>query len=69
MKLPTPPINLENPGRLCAHLDASFDERRALKSTLVKSVPVLQERSRQTIKIALEVLNGAKKIDAFPKAA
>ena len=69
LKLPAPPINLVNPGRLCAHLDQAFDDRKSVKSTLAKSVPLLQERSRQTIKIALEVLKGAKKVDALPKAA
>ncbi|HEY5900251.1 MAG TPA: polysaccharide pyruvyl transferase family protein [Burkholderiales bacterium] len=69
LKMPSPPLNLVNPGRLCAHLDASWDDRRALKASLGKSVPVLQERSRQTIKVALQVLNGAKKVDALPKAA
>ncbi|HWI37647.1 MAG TPA: polysaccharide pyruvyl transferase family protein [Burkholderiales bacterium] len=69
LKLPAPPINLVNPGRLCAHLDQAFDDRKSVKATLAKSVPVLQERSRQTIKIALEVLKGAKKVDALPKAA
>jgi polysaccharide pyruvyl transferase CsaB len=69
LKLPSPPLNLVNPGRLCAHLDQSFDDRRALKSLLSKSVPALQERSRQTIKIALQVLEGAEKRDALPKAA
>ena len=69
LKLPAPPLNLVSPGRLCAHLDASWDERRSLKASLAKSVPVLQERARQTVKIALEVLNGAKKVDALPKAA
>jgi polysaccharide pyruvyl transferase WcaK-like protein len=67
--LPAPPMQLVNPGRLCAHLDHSFDERKAVKQILSKSVPALQERSRQTIKIALEVLKGAKKVDALPKAA
>jgi polysaccharide pyruvyl transferase CsaB len=69
LKMPSPPLNLVNPGRLCAHLDASWDERRTVKATLARTVPALQERSRHTIKIALEVLNGAKKIDALPKAA
>jgi len=69
LKLPTPPLHLVNPGRLCAHLDESFDNRRALRSTLLKSVPALQERSRQTIKIALELLKANKKSDALPKAA
>jgi polysaccharide pyruvyl transferase WcaK-like protein len=69
LKLPTPPLHLVNPGRLCAHLDESFDNRRELRSTLLKSVPALQERSRQTIKIALEVLNAGKRGHALPKAA
>src|ERR1044071_2777449 len=69
LNMPAPPINLVNPGRLCAHLDQSFDDRRLVKGTLAKSVPALQERSRQTIKIALEVLDGAKKVNALPKAA
>jgi polysaccharide pyruvyl transferase WcaK-like protein len=69
LNLPTPPLNLVNPGRLCAHLDQSFDDRRSLKTLLAKNVPALQERSRQTIKIALEVLEGAEKRDALPKAA
>lgn len=69
LKLPAPPLNLVNPGRLCAHLDESWDARRSLKAQLAKSVPELQERSRQTIKIALEVLERTKKPDALPKAA
>ena len=69
LKLPAPPLNLVNPGRLCAHLDESWDARRSLKTQLAKSVPELQERSRQTIKIALEVLERTKKPDALAKAA
>jgi polysaccharide pyruvyl transferase CsaB len=69
LKLPAPPLNLVSPGRLCAHLDASWDDRRSLKASLAKSVPALQERSRQTIRVALQVLDGAKKVDALPKAA
>jgi polysaccharide pyruvyl transferase CsaB len=68
LKLPAPPLNLVNPGRLCAHLDASWDDRRHMKATLVKSLPALQERSRQTIKIALDVLNKGKPL-AIAKAA
>ncbi len=69
LKLPSPPLNLVNPGRLSAHLDESWDARRSLKSQLAKSVPELQERSRQTIKIAVELLKRRKAIDALPKAA
>jgi polysaccharide pyruvyl transferase CsaB len=68
LKLPAPPLNLVNPGRLCAHLDASWDDRRRVKAVLAKSLPALQERSRQTIKIALEVLNKGKPL-AIAKAA
>ena len=69
LNLPAPPLNLVNPGRLCAHLDQSFDDRRTLKALLAKSVPVLQERSRQTIKVAQRLLEGEKKPDALAKAA
>jgi polysaccharide pyruvyl transferase CsaB len=68
LNLPTPPLNLVNPGRLCAHLDESWDDRRQKKATLAKSLPALQERSRQTIKIALDVLNKGKPL-AIAKAA
>jgi polysaccharide pyruvyl transferase CsaB len=68
LNLPAPPLNLVNPGRLCAHLDSSWDERRALRATIGKSLPPLQERSRKTIRIALEVLNKGKTL-AVVKAA
>jgi polysaccharide pyruvyl transferase CsaB len=68
LKLPAPPLNLVNPGRLCAHLDASWDDRRRVKAVLAKSLPALQERSRQTIKYALELLNKGKPL-AIAKAA
>jgi polysaccharide pyruvyl transferase CsaB len=68
LKLPSPPLHLVNPGRLCAHLDESWDARRSLKTSLAKSVPALQERARQTIKIAVDVLNKGKPL-AVVKAA
>jgi polysaccharide pyruvyl transferase CsaB len=68
LKLPSPPLHLVNPGRLCAHLDESWDARKSLRSSLAKSVPALQERSRQTVKMALELLNRGKPL-AVVKAA
>ena len=68
LKLPAPPLNLVNPGRLCAHLDGSWDDRRALRATINKSLPALQERARKTVHIALEVLNKGKTL-AVAKAA
>jgi polysaccharide pyruvyl transferase WcaK-like protein len=56
LKLPAPPLNLVNPGRLIAHLDESWDKRRSLRAQLQKSVPALQERSRETIRIAVKLL-------------
>ena len=69
LNLPAPPLNLVSPGRLCAHLDQSWDDRRALKNQLAKSVPALQERSRETVKIAVGLLKSAQKAHAIPKAA
>jgi polysaccharide pyruvyl transferase CsaB len=68
LKLPAPPLNLVNPGRLIAHLDEFWDKRRSLKAQLQKSVPLLQERSRQTVKIALEQL-GQRKLQEVKAAA
>lgn len=69
LKLPAPPLQLVNPGRLIAHIDDSWDNRRTMRATLLKSVPPLQERSRETVKILLRVLDEEKKRGAFPKAA
>ena len=69
LKLPAPPLKLVNPGRLIAHIDASWDRRRSLRSTLRKSLPALQERARQTVHIAVEILKRRKKSLALVKAA
>jgi polysaccharide pyruvyl transferase CsaB len=69
LNLPAPPMQLVNPGRLIAHIDDSWDNRRALRAALAKSVPPLQERSRQTMQILLGVLDEEKKRGALPKAA
>ena len=68
LKLPAPPLNLVNPGRLCAHLDESWDKRRSQRAQLAKTVPVLQERSRQTIKIAVQLI-GQRKLRDIKAAA
>lgn len=69
LKLPAPPLQLVNPGRLIAHIDDSWDNRRALRAVLAKSVPPLQERARETMKLLLRVLDEEKKRGALPKAA
>lgn len=67
--LPAPPLELVNPGRLIAHIDDSWDNRRTLRAALAKSVPPLQERARQTMQRLLAVIDEEKKRGAFPKAA
>ncbi|HYX65390.1 MAG TPA: polysaccharide pyruvyl transferase family protein [Burkholderiales bacterium] len=69
LNLPAPPMQLVNPGRLIAHIDDSWDNRRSLRAALARSVPPLQERSRETMKILLGALDEEKKRGAFPKAA
>ncbi len=54
--LPAPPMKLVNPGRLIAHIDASWDKRRSLAATQAKALPVLQERARETNRIAVRLL-------------
>ena len=69
LKVPTPPLNLVNAGRLIAHLDNSWDRRRSMKALLAKSVPALQERSLETHKILLKILAGQQLRGAIAKAA
>jgi len=70
LKLPAPPLNLVSPGRLCAHLDQSWDDRRAMKAMLAKALPALQERARETVKIAVDLVKDQKQpANAIAKAA
>jgi polysaccharide pyruvyl transferase CsaB len=70
LKVPTPPLQLVNAGRLIAHLDQSWDGRRSMKTQLDKTVPVLQARAQETHKRLLELLTGrAEEKPSDPKAA
>ena len=69
LKVPNPPLNLVNAGRLIAHLDQSWDRRRSMKALLAKSVPALQARSQETHRILLSMLNPEKGRSAIAKAA
>jgi polysaccharide pyruvyl transferase WcaK-like protein len=69
LKVPTPPLNLVNAGRLIAHLDQSWDRRRSMKALLAKSVPVLQSRAQETHQILLKVLTQEDRRSALSKAA
>src|SRR5262245_19838118 len=67
--LPSPPLNLVNEGRLMAHIDESWDRRRATRAKLEKAVPPLQERAQQTHRVLVELLKKGKLRLASPKAA
>src|SRR3954466_2970863 len=69
VKVPTPPLNLVNAGRLIAHLDQSWDRRRSMKALLAKSVPALQARAQETHQILIKLLTEQKSASAFIKAA
>ena len=69
VKVPTPPLNLVNAGRLIAHLDNSWDCRRSMKTILARSVPELQKRAQETNRILLQLLTGKQSKVAIVKAA
>jgi len=71
LKVPTPPMQLVNAGRLIAHLDQSWDNRRSMKAQLGKTVPLLQARAQETHRLLVKLLTGRKeeKARAIPKAA
>jgi polysaccharide pyruvyl transferase CsaB len=56
LDLPSPPLNLVNPGRLIAHLDESWDRRRSMRTKITAKLPELQERARETHRMLLNVL-------------
>ena len=60
LDLVAPPLNLVNPGRLIAYLDESWDRRRSMLTRISETLPALQERARETHRIALELLTGEK---------
>jgi len=64
LKVPAPPMQLVNAGRLIAHVDHSWDHRQSMKTVLAKSVPALQERAQETLRIALRLLKGPQAEEA-----
>jgi polysaccharide pyruvyl transferase CsaB len=67
--LPSPPLNLVNPGRLIAHLDESWDRKRSMRTRIAETLPALQERAKTTNKLLVELLTGEKTKSALAKAA
>jgi len=61
LDLLTPPLNLINEGRLIAHVDHSWDHRRALRARIQSAVPRLQDLARETNRYAVELLQSRPK--------
>jgi polysaccharide pyruvyl transferase CsaB len=69
LDLVAPPLNLVNPGRLIAYLDESWDRKRSMRTRIAETLPALQERARETNRLALQLLTGDKARNAHIKAA
>jgi len=63
-----PPIQLVNAGRLAAHIDHSWDERRQLREKIRRILPDLQSKARETNQLVMRILRercpGAIRSDA-----
>lgn len=56
MGMQMPPIHLVNAGRLLAHIDASWDAQKELKSHIKEKLPEIQKRSKETNNILLKYI-------------
>jgi polysaccharide pyruvyl transferase CsaB len=56
LEMPMPPLQQVNAGRLIAHIDRSWDFRRDLQDRIDRALPALQERARETNRIAVRLL-------------
>lgn len=58
LDMASPPLRQVNAGQIIAHIDHSWDLRGDLRAKIDGSLPVLQERARQTNRIAVRLLTG-----------
>jgi hypothetical protein len=56
LEMPMPPLQQVNAGRLIAHIDRSWDLHADLQARIDRALPPLQERARETNKIAVRLL-------------
>jgi polysaccharide pyruvyl transferase CsaB len=56
LEMPMPPLQQVNAGRLIAHIDRSWDLQAELQARIDRVLPTLQERARETNKIAVRLL-------------
>jgi polysaccharide pyruvyl transferase WcaK-like protein len=55
------PMHHINTGQLIAHLDRSWDERDRLRAHIDRFLPAIQERARESNRIAVQLLGGHAK--------
>lgn len=56
LQMTAPPFKLVNAGRLIAHLDESWDHRRAMRARIAAALPALKNRARENHRIAVQLL-------------
>jgi polysaccharide pyruvyl transferase CsaB len=56
LQMTAPPFKLVNAGRLIAHLDESWDHKRAMRARIAAALPGLKDRSRENHRIAVRLL-------------
>lgn len=56
LEMPMPPLQRVNAGQLIAHIDRSWDLRTNLQARIDRVLPSLQERARETNRIAVRLL-------------
>jgi polysaccharide pyruvyl transferase CsaB len=61
LELPSPPLEEVTIGKLLAHIDRSWDTQDALRDTIARRLPPLQERARETNHVVLDVLGRTRR--------
>jgi hypothetical protein len=56
MDMPMPPAKQVNAGQLIAHIDRRWDMRDQIRDKIHCTLPLLQERARQTHEMAVQLL-------------
>jgi polysaccharide pyruvyl transferase WcaK-like protein len=56
LQMPMPPMQRVNAGQLIAYIDRSWDFRGDLQARINHTLPELQERARETNRIAVRLL-------------
>ncbi len=59
-KLEAPPLKLVNAGRLLAHIDQCWDQRRSLQNRIKRALPDLRKKAMQSNEILVSLLTGGR---------